>query len=1037
MQIDLLKLQTKGSKDLQLDAEGKQKQKIAEEKLNIFETYKELQDSLENLSEYDYTRKESIKKEMQTVFHRLAVINDTTGTQHIGKSRTLADKLFDYNNLNTQSKGLQKYVNTMLDPASQNSFVTEREDIINEFLANKETHIAESLKSFHTKAETSMMLKILQEKGVFFDMSELDTLLKKQIMPSSIYDIETGQKASPEQVKEAQDVLKHYYKKLTGLTATEKNEDIYRETGGRFDVNDRDKRTYSDLAKEYGFDKQDTQPTKKVLEKIIKSKSSTADEKALAELLLKFTPDDATTTFSDTSSRPNTFDAENGSVVDARYSSSNFTNSFFSLEESILKNEMQRLTADALESDSEFNDSVTALREQIVEYIESEKAKDEADQKVKRFDWKGLDNNTEFIKEAFVNKSFQGLLISITSNERTQTTWSKLIDAITSILSKYKVNVSKSVYAEVVSLVQQKVDYTKLEEPTQDDTLSEDEDLDAEDETTNEEPVATDAAAEEPVVESSIEDFDENGPIEDFPKVLLDKLIADYKKAVASGDAAGKNIDKLSTESLTKEFKTWVDDYGQQAIKKFKALVVKPIPENISLITNEDKKRLVELGYTAEQINDMSDFEIANIVLKDASEASLNTDEEEVVNELIDEELNIVDNEKEDSGEEVDTDTGRTPESGSVSNESNQEETTTEEGTGVNKTNHTKIVERLQKGEEVIAEVIGRTGLTSVRATLDTGENILFYDHNNEVKAADKNEVVSLKLVPSLKLEDGTELTNVVQVYSGDRFMGNLAEKDFKKVKPVITVNATEEEIQEAAEIIVANNEKLFTEKKLIKELLKDLGYSKEDIASLKKGQKMKILKNSITKEQYLEKKAKKLSKKTKTQDTLQDNVVKFLDGKFDAVETENDLLNVFNEVVNKFPNYMEELPFIKNMFNEQRITLANQKDFTKLKVGSKLLLSGGRVVKVTAVNDKSVEVVDFNSIIENKFEIPQASFDKQVTKVINDFNKSDKDVVSRLDENNIEQLSSIFSKFTTSAFSVSDTDIADDEMLENFKACK
>ena len=261
--------------------------------------------------------------------------------------------------------------------------------------------------------------------------------------------------------------------------------------------------------------------------------------------------------------------------------------------------------------------------------------------------------------------------------------------------------------------------------------------------------------------------------------------------------------------------------------------------------------------------------------------------------------------------------------------------------------------------------------------------------------------------------------------------------KDYKKVKPVLTVNATEQEIQEAAEVIVSNNEKLFTEKKLIKELLKDLGYSKQDIASLKKGQKMKILKNSITKEQYLEKKAKKVSKKSKQQDALQDSVVKFLDGKFDAVETENELLNVFNEVVNKFPNYTEELPFIKNMFNEQRNTLANQKDFAKLKVGSKLLLSGGRVVKVTAVNDKSVEVVDFNSIIENKFEIPQASFDKQVSKVINDFNKSDKDVVSRLDENNIEQLSSIFSKFTTSAFSVSDTEIADDEMLENFKACK
>lgn len=1032
MQIDLLKLEVKGNKDLELDAEGKQKQKIAEKKLNLFETYKELQEGLGNLSEYDNARRESIKNEMQDVFHELAVINDKTGTQHIGKSRILADKLFDYNNINNQHKGLQKYVNTMLDPTSISSFLTERERLFEQYNANKEMHIAESLKAFHTKAETSMMLQILQEKGVFFDMSELDRLLKKHIMPSNIYDVTTGEKASLEQVKDAQDVLKHYYKKLTGLTATEKHEDIYRETGGRFDVNDRDKRTYNDLAKEYGFDKTDVQPTKIVLQKITNSKNSTADEKALAELLLQFTPEDATVTFSDSSSRPNTFDSENGSVVDARYSSSNFTNSFFSLEESILKNEMQRLTGGALETDSEFNDKITALREQIVEYLKSEKNKDEVDQKVKRFDWKGLDNNVEFIKEAFVNKSFQGLLISINSTEQTKTTWNKLIDSINAILSKYKVNASKSVYAEVVSLVQQKVDYAELEQPVQDDALAGEEDLDAEETPTQEESIVEEEQASEPIA-----DFDENGPIEEFPKVLLGKLIADYKQAVAKGDANGKNKEKLSETSLTKEFKNWVDDYGQPAIEKFKKLLAKPIPENISLISNEDKKRLAELGYTADEINAMSDFEIANIILKETKETSLNTDEEEVINELIDEELNIETDGEKDSEEEVNTDTGRTSESSTDGSESNQEETATEEAQGVNKTNHNKVVDRLAKGEEVIAEITGKTGVTSVRATLDTGENILFYDHANEVKPGDKGEVVTLKLVPELTLEDGRILTNVVQVYAGDRFMGNLSEKDYKKVKPVITVNATEEEIQQVAETIVANNEDLFSEKKLMKVLLKELGYSKEDIASLKKGQKMKILKNSITKEQYLEKKAKKAAKKLKSKDSLSDNVVKFLENKFDNVETEEDMLNAFNDVVNKFPNYEEELPFIKNIFNEQRNTLANRKDFTKLKVGSKLLLSGGRVVKVVAVKDKSIDVVDFNSIIENKFQIAESSFDKQVAKVINDFNKSDKDVVSRLDENNIEQLSSIFSKFTTSAFSVSDTEIADDKMLENFKACK
>jgi hypothetical protein len=185
----------------------------------------------------------------------------------------------------------------------------------------------------------------------------------------------------------------------------------------------------------------------------------------------------------------------------------------------------------------------------------------------------------------------------------------------------------------------------------------------------------------------------------------------------------------------------------------------------------------------------------------------------------------------------------------------------------------------------------------------------------------------------------------------------------------------------------------------------------------------------------------------------VQSGITDFLKNRFTGIKTEAGLVDVYEELVKyattKLGVTLNEindihLPFIQNIFNQAKIDLANQKDFSTLSVGDKLLLTDGRIVKVSKVNTispsskiGSIEVVDFNSIIENKVELNSKQFNTDVKKVINDFNLKQDEIVSALDQNNLDDLSSILSKFTTQSFAIADEEVTDEDILEHFKACK
>ena len=576
--------------------------------------------------------------------------------------------LYDYYKLEHRNKALEESLDILSDPEYLTNYVDRMNKMSDQVIEQHKEYVKNSIAKFRDQEDLNKVVKELLDAGVSFDLSEMDELIEKGIMPKQFFDIATQQvlKQSDPKYTMALKKLNDLVDNLIEQPILEKENDIYREVGRGVRINEKDKRTYNEIAKEYGFDVANEQKVSDVLDTIIASKSSTQGEKDLAKILKKLVDENAKVSFVDNSSRPNKF-KDGVSIIDGRYAASNFTNSVFSIEELILKNELERLTTDALKNDPVFNAEVKSLKEATMAYIksENEKNKDKPSEQIKD-NWKAFDSELDFIKESFGNQTFQTLLARVKAPKKESTIWTDLIDALSNLLSR-TADVSNSVYNSIVSVVQAKIDPSQLNAPEQDDSLVE-EDEEAPEVT----PEAVDVVEDLPVLEE--ESFDPNAELSAYPKALLNQLIDGYKQAIKDGDViADAKINELSDTNLTPKFKSWVDDYGTKIITAYDAAVNEPMPNNSEILDDENKSILAGKGYTAEQINAMTPAQVEKALTENVTVDTETSLEEQVVDELIDENINIVNNE-ETSEEEIPTDTTGEGTGNTVGNETNQKE---------------------------------------------------------------------------------------------------------------------------------------------------------------------------------------------------------------------------------------------------------------------------------------------------------------------------------------------------------------------------
>jgi hypothetical protein len=94
------------------------------------------------------------------------------------------------------------------------------------------------------------------------------------------------------------------------------------------------------------------------------------------------------------------------------------------------------------------------------------------------------------------------------------------------------------------------------------------------------------------------------------------------------------------------------------------------------------------------------------------------------------------------------------------------------------------IVSKLENGEEILGTI--QQGFNGGYDFVDKkGSRVRFYNHSGNITQEDYNKTVRLVLAPEVKAEDGKVFRDVIQVWAGDKFFGNVQETDWKETPAV------------------------------------------------------------------------------------------------------------------------------------------------------------------------------------------------------------------------------------------------------------
>ena len=364
--IQMLEIEVSANKDLNLKGDAAISAKQAVTKLEAYKNYQvEYKKHLDTIYNgegvvYESDSFDALAEAYNNVIkshdgYRLVLnnINANDDTDVTETNNQAYAKLFDYINMSEEKSAYEEHVKTLMNPSGSEALIKNNEDFLARLDANKEEHIKNALEAFEEKTVSDEMLNELYNEGLFFDLNEIDNLIKNRVMPSQIYDINNNQKATPEQVKRAQEIIGAHIKRLTGkLIVNAKSTKINQ---GRKYVGD--KRTLATLVRNFKLKigtqiKLSSKEGQALLGKILDD-----DNKFLTdvdrEILLKVLDQDTTIKFVTDGIFPVQI-TDNGVIeLDLRFASQDFVNSKLSFENLLTTGLVQKHISDKLKEDDD------------------------------------------------------------------------------------------------------------------------------------------------------------------------------------------------------------------------------------------------------------------------------------------------------------------------------------------------------------------------------------------------------------------------------------------------------------------------------------------------------------------------------------------------------------------------------------------------------------------------------------------------------------------------------------------------------------
>lgn len=342
-------------------------------------------------------------------------------------------KMVDYYMLDVDTKRFNESINMLMNPNSFYTYADRKGQVIEAEYNNRKQRIGEALKAYEKNKQDNDLLNALYDRGVFFDIEDFEALTKEGIMPKRLY-----KTTSPDQVKmtspeynDAVDIIKAYMTNVLNIPLQEINLqynetlDQYNTTARQKNIND--ERSYEDLAEQFGFDPKASKtvlPLSEVLQKVIESPFTTEEEVALAKRLLMMAKANETVTFSKELAAPSIYTESEQSVVDARYSAEEYKQNAqsYPIEVSILRAEINRRLFKATETDAEFNNAVESIRQAAIAYYN--------EQGVFEKPFIGLSSNEAFVTEVMTSNEFREFLAEIEYPETGRSSWAEFVDKV-------------------------------------------------------------------------------------------------------------------------------------------------------------------------------------------------------------------------------------------------------------------------------------------------------------------------------------------------------------------------------------------------------------------------------------------------------------------------------------------------------------------------------------------------------------------------------------------------------------------------------
>lgn len=425
-EIDLLDASVKAESSLDLDEYGKIKLNQKKDRLKKLKAYKS---SLDRLQKANATGKKVIvtKEKMYQAFKELSSLTDEN------KNRTVFEEILDYLDLKSNVASYEKYSEVLTGFESRKTIANLRFKLMKELDANKQVHIEKVLEEYEKKKVSDEMLNELYNAGLFFNLKELDDLLKDGQLPEEFYDINNSTLATKEQKIKAQEIVKRFVKKLKNMELLEKDATDTNKSGKRATI---DKRVVAGLLRQFGIKKNtpidlSTAEGKEFLQKLLDSKYLfTADEAILYKFLendfgpvnLVFVTDQDSAIDFNTEGDVNTFS------IDLRYASSEYKVSQFTSFESLVT---RALTQHIIHNVFDKMD-VNLLNDVMVEIRDY--LKDRTPVTMVPF----LNDPKLFLSEVLNNLEFQkaleGLQLSTAIEE--ESSWDDMISGINSLLKE-------------------------------------------------------------------------------------------------------------------------------------------------------------------------------------------------------------------------------------------------------------------------------------------------------------------------------------------------------------------------------------------------------------------------------------------------------------------------------------------------------------------------------------------------------------------------------------------------------------------------